>query len=151
RTQASARFGPIRQVDAAANDFPRRQTARHAPRRRATIPDWPTRDASRSDRSDATAPPERRDRPTGAKRPRHRSDATKPLERRDGSEHLPQMPEVIATYETRVSGLWNFRHTISSADGPLGVLAVERDKKGLVVRASYRPEKGEVLQFRRDP
>jgi hypothetical protein len=61
------------------------------------------------------------------------------------------MPEVIATYRTRVSGLWNARHAISSAEGPLGVLAVERNGKGLIVRATYRPEKGEVLQFRRDP
>jgi hypothetical protein len=61
------------------------------------------------------------------------------------------MPEVIANYQTRVTGLWNVRHAISGADGLLGVLAVERDKKGMVVRASYRPEMGEVLQFRRDP
>jgi hypothetical protein len=61
------------------------------------------------------------------------------------------MAEVIATYNTRVSGLWNTRHAISTADGDLGVLDIERDKKGMIVGGKYTPAKGEVLHFRRDP
>src|SRR5262249_11781101 len=61
------------------------------------------------------------------------------------------MAEVIATYHTRVTGLWNTRHTISTAGEELGVLDIERDKKGMIVRGKYTPKKGEVLHFRRDP
>jgi len=61
------------------------------------------------------------------------------------------MAEVIATYETRVSGLWNTRHVISSAGEELGVLAIERNGKGMIVGGTYTPRKGEVLHFRRDP
>ena len=61
------------------------------------------------------------------------------------------MAEVIATYRARVSGLWNTRHTISNAEEELGVLAIERNGKGTIVRGTYTPKKGEVLHFRRDP
>jgi hypothetical protein len=61
------------------------------------------------------------------------------------------MAEVIATYATRVSGVWNTRHTISDANGKLGVLEIRRNGKGMIVGGTYAPEKGEVLQFRRDP
>jgi hypothetical protein len=62
------------------------------------------------------------------------------------------MPESIATYCTRVSGLWSTRHTVEDAAGArVGVLACRRDGKGLVVGGRWQPEKGEVLLFRRDP
>lgn len=61
------------------------------------------------------------------------------------------MSEPIATYTTRVSGLWTTRHEISNAEGPLGVLTIERNKKGLVAAGKYVPVKGEVLHFRREP
>ena len=41
------------------------------------------------------------------------------------------MPEPIASYRTRVSGLWAMRHTIASVDGTqVGVLTIRRDRKG---------------------
>jgi hypothetical protein len=62
------------------------------------------------------------------------------------------MPQAIASYTTRVSGLWSTRHEISGADGSrVGVLKIERNGKGLVVRGVYVPEKGEKLLLRRDP
>jgi len=62
------------------------------------------------------------------------------------------MPQAIATYTTRVSGLWSTRHEISSGDGGrVGVLTIERNGKGMVVRGAYVPEKGEKLVLRRDP
>jgi len=61
------------------------------------------------------------------------------------------MPQAIATYTTRVRGLWNTRHEISGSEGRLGTLTVERDAKGMIRRARYVPEKGEVLELRRDP
>lgn len=62
------------------------------------------------------------------------------------------MPEPIATYRTRVSGLWNTRHAIESATGePVGVLTIQRNGRGVVVGGRYQPVKGEVLVLRRDP
>ena len=61
------------------------------------------------------------------------------------------MPEVIAIYRTRVSGLWSTRHVIAGEAGDLGTLAIERSPRGLVVGGRYVPHKGEVLSFRRDP
>jgi len=62
------------------------------------------------------------------------------------------MPEPIKTLRTKVRGRWNPRHTFLDADGnTLGVLAVKRNRWGMVVGAEYRPEKGEVLYLRRDP
>ena len=63
------------------------------------------------------------------------------------------MPEAIATYTVRVDGFWNTRHTISDATSgaTLGVLSVERNVASMVVRGTYRPEKGEMLHVRRDP
>jgi len=61
------------------------------------------------------------------------------------------MPEVIATYTARVSGFWNTRHAISGDRGELGTLALERSRRGVIVRGRYTPHKGEVLSFRRDP
>lgn len=61
------------------------------------------------------------------------------------------MAETIATYEARVSGLWNTRHTISSPEGQLGVMIVARNGRGMITSGNYTPVKGEVLRFRRDP
>jgi len=62
------------------------------------------------------------------------------------------MPEATETYRTRVSGFWSPRHTLLDGEGKtLGVLAVRRNRVGMIVGAEYRPEQGEVLQFRREP
>ncbi len=62
------------------------------------------------------------------------------------------MANPIRTYTTKVSGLWSPRHTIRDEEGAtLGTLTVKRNWRGMVVSAEYRPEKGEVLSFRRDP
>lgn len=62
------------------------------------------------------------------------------------------MPPAIASYTTRVSGLWTTRHEISAGDGGrVGVLTIERNGKGLVTHGTYVPEKGEKLLLRRDP
>lgn len=61
------------------------------------------------------------------------------------------MSQAIATYTIRVSGFWTTRHEIRSDAGPLGVLTVERNGKGVVVGGKYQPEKGEILLLRRDP
>lgn len=65
------------------------------------------------------------------------------------------MPEPIATYRVRTSGLWTTRHVITgpgleSAD-QVGVLTVERNPRGVVCGGRYQPAQGEVLVFRRDP
>ncbi len=59
--------------------------------------------------------------------------------------------EVSSSYSVSISGLWSPRHAISGADGPLGVLTAERSPRGVITAGTYRPEKGEVLYFRRDP
>jgi hypothetical protein len=56
-----------------------------------------------------------------------------------------------ATYQVRSSGLWNRRHEISGPEGPLGVLTLERGPLGVIRGGVYRPEKGELLRFRREP
>lgn len=65
------------------------------------------------------------------------------------------MAEPIASYTTRVAGLVSTRHTLlaQGEGGPqaVGVVEVERNWYGMVVGGRYRPEKGEVLTFRRDP
>jgi len=61
------------------------------------------------------------------------------------------MPQAIATYTIRVSGFSNTRHEILGDAGRLGVLSIERNKKGVIVAGRYVPEKGEVLSLRRDP
>lgn len=77
--------------------------------------------------------------------------------------------KATTVYRVETSGFWNTRHEFSletdspeagsaGADSPgsgsglerLGVLSVKRGKV-MVVEGEYRPEKGEVLQFRRDP
>jgi hypothetical protein len=61
------------------------------------------------------------------------------------------MSEKTTIYTTRVSGIWNTRHTISGPDGEVGALTLRRNGLGMVVGGTYRPVKGEVLEFRRDP
>lgn len=62
------------------------------------------------------------------------------------------MPDPIATYRTRVSGLWATRHSIEGSDGAaVGVLTIRRNAQGWVVGGRYVPVKGEVLVIRRDP
>jgi len=61
------------------------------------------------------------------------------------------MSEPIATYRTRLSGLFAVRHEILDANGRVGVLHAQRTRSGLTTRATWRPEKGEVLTYRRDP
>lgn len=61
------------------------------------------------------------------------------------------MAEPTASYTVRVSGLWNARHRISNPGGSLGTLTIRRGGTGVVEGGTYRPEKGEVLTFRRDP
>lgn len=60
------------------------------------------------------------------------------------------MPDALATYRTRTSGLFGTRHEISNDEGPLGEIVMEREK-GLVVRGRYQPKSGELLLIRRDP
>ena len=61
------------------------------------------------------------------------------------------MAEPTATYSVQISGFWNSTHRISSAEGPLGVLTIERNHWGMVTGGRYSPAKGEVLVVRRDP
>jgi hypothetical protein len=61
------------------------------------------------------------------------------------------MLERIATYRTRARGLPRSAHEIDGPDGRLGVLHVERNRAGLIVRGRFVPQKGEVLTIRREP
>ena len=61
------------------------------------------------------------------------------------------MPETIQTFETRVSGRWNSRHEFRGDEGPLGVLTIQRNRTATVAGGTFRPEKGEIYTFRRDP
>jgi hypothetical protein len=55
------------------------------------------------------------------------------------------------TFSTHVSGFWNTTHEVRDADGSVGSLEFKRSALGFVVAGTYRPLKGEVLVFRRDP
>lgn len=56
------------------------------------------------------------------------------------------------TYTTRVSGLLRPRHTVLDEEGKeLGVLEVRRNRLGMIVAGQWKPAKGEVLEFRRQP
>jgi hypothetical protein len=61
------------------------------------------------------------------------------------------MAEVLATYTIHKRGWWNTTHELQGPEGKLGTLLMQRNGWGMVVRGTYRPEKGEVLSFRRDP
>lgn len=56
------------------------------------------------------------------------------------------------TYDVRISGLVRPVHTFSTPeDGEIGKLVVSRNKWGMINHGLYSPEKGEVLEIRRDP
>jgi hypothetical protein len=62
------------------------------------------------------------------------------------------MTDALQTFTFSSSGLFSPRHTVSDSEGnKLGELKVQRNRWGLISRGTYRPEKGEVLQFKRDP
>jgi len=61
------------------------------------------------------------------------------------------MPEAVAVYEVRISGLWNTTHRFFLDGKELGVLRITRGRDGVVRSGRYSPEKGEVLTLRRDP
>lgn len=57
----------------------------------------------------------------------------------------------IQTYDVTVSGCFNTRHTVRTPEGTFGVLTIQRNALGMVVRGTWRPEKGEVLRMERQP
>jgi hypothetical protein len=61
------------------------------------------------------------------------------------------MVEPIAIYRTRARGFPRSAHEIEGPEGRLGVLHVERNGAGLIVRGRYVPEQGERLTIRREP
>ncbi len=62
------------------------------------------------------------------------------------------MPSPKKTYTTSVSGFLSPRHVLSDEDGKeVGTLQVSRNRLGLIVGATWRPLKGEVVEIRRDP
>ena len=61
------------------------------------------------------------------------------------------MSEAIATYRTEASGLFSPRHIVYRDDERVGVLDVRRGAWGMAVAATWRPERGEVIEIRRDP
>lgn len=54
-------------------------------------------------------------------------------------------------YSTRVSGLWNLRHEIRQEGELMGSIELRRNGFGMIASATYTPQKGETLEFRRDP
>ncbi len=62
------------------------------------------------------------------------------------------MAKTLKNYTTRVSGFLRPRHTVVDEDGKeLGVLEVQRNRLGIIVKGTWKPGKGEILEFRRDP
>ena len=62
------------------------------------------------------------------------------------------MAQPKKTFTTRVSGFLRPRHRVFDSDGEeLGALEVKRNRIGLIVSGTWKPRKGEVLEFRRDP
>lgn len=61
------------------------------------------------------------------------------------------MTEPLQTYRFSASGLFTPRYTVFEGDTRLGELAVKRNAFGMISGATYRPEKGEVLEFKRNP
>ncbi len=59
--------------------------------------------------------------------------------------------DTTTTYDVRISGLWRPVHTISTDGQELGKLVVSRNPWGMIHHGRYSPEKGEVLEIRRDP
>lgn len=61
------------------------------------------------------------------------------------------MSDVLATYTARARGLWNASHEISQDGTVIGELRFHRAPLGWVRRAEYRPTKGELWSFERNP
>ena len=61
------------------------------------------------------------------------------------------MTEPIQTFTFTASGLLTPRYRVAEGDETIGDLAVRRNGLGMIAGADYRPEKGEVLSFKRDP
>lgn len=62
------------------------------------------------------------------------------------------MADPKQSYTTRVSGLLRPRHTVLDPEGKeLGVLEVRRNRLGMIVSGTWKPAKGEVLEFKREP
>ena len=59
-------------------------------------------------------------------------------------------PEPKAVYQVQKKGLFSNELHVSDADGPVGVLKLERGR-GMIVGGLWSPVKGEVLHMRRDP
>ncbi len=64
---------------------------------------------------------------------------------------MSQQAGLKTVYEVEVQGLWSSRHVFREDGERLGVLELHRNMVGLVTGATYRPEKGAVLLFDRDP
>jgi hypothetical protein len=65
------------------------------------------------------------------------------------------MPEAVSIYTTKVSGLWSSRHefflTTPTGQELQGTLTLQRGPLGAVRSGTYRPVKGAVFVFERDP
>ena len=62
------------------------------------------------------------------------------------------MADPLKTFSTRVSGLWRPRHTILDSEGKkLGCIEVQRNRLGMIVKGTWKPAKGEILNFIRQP
>ncbi len=61
------------------------------------------------------------------------------------------MSSPVKVYDVKVSGLWTTRQEIREGEKRLGVLTNHRRWYGAVDRCVYHPEKGSVLEFRREP
>jgi hypothetical protein len=61
------------------------------------------------------------------------------------------MSEAIVTYRVEATGLFAPRYVVTQDSAPVGVLSVRRGRFGMVVGGTWRPEKGEVMEIRRDP
>ena len=65
------------------------------------------------------------------------------------------MADPTGSYAVRISGLWGRVHEVSDASGPapqaIGRLSIHRGRWGVVRTARWSPERGEVLELRRDP
>lgn len=62
------------------------------------------------------------------------------------------MADPVSVYTARASGLWNTRHEIALEGGEVqGELRLVRGPLGWIGRGEYRPVKGAVMLFQRDP
>ncbi len=61
------------------------------------------------------------------------------------------MADPKTVYSTHVSGFLNTRHEWTGEEGRVGEMIISRNALGLVNEGEWRPAKGEVLRFQRDP